>query len=210
MVTNELIVYMKTRIAAGAGRNEITTALKEGGWTEEQIAMAFHEITSLSQPPVSTEIESTNSNSVSLEDTINPVWAKIKKRNRRMLTSGWFLCVVSVMIILNGRIITGLDGLLNDVWLGLFVWLMFGVVLLFSIFVWFENKYLAKTYDHTLSKSDQMFSYVIRFRNFVFVLSLIPFIQVIGFVMLMYGGWLFLIVYIMLLLRRSKSIVQNI
>lgn len=210
MVTNELIVYMKARIAAGAGRNEITTALKEGGWTEEQIAMAFHEITSLSQPPVSTHIKSTDRNSVSVKDQINPVWMKIKKRNRRMLILGWILCAVSMMFILNGWTMIGLDGLLSEVWLGLFVWLVCGIILLFTVFVWFENKYLAKTYDHTLSKSDKMFSYVIRFRNFVFVLSLIPFIQVIGFVVLVYGGWLLLIVYIMLLLRRSKSIVQNI
>lgn len=147
--------------------------------------------------------------SASLLDETNikiDVWGRIKKYNKRTFIVALVIFFVSVVLATGWRFVTGFADLLGDSMIGSFVWMMLGVLALFSFFVWLENKYLSEKYVGTTSKSDKSIEGVIRIRNFIFILNVIPFIQILGLMALMYGGWLVLIIYVVLLMRRNKSV----
>jgi hypothetical protein len=198
MITQELIDYVKTQLSAGVAREKITSdLLVQGGWTMEQINEAFRSASFAQQ--VADPSQQTQA-SVSTD-----VWEQIRKDNKRSFITALSIFFVSVVLATGGRFVTGFADLLGDSMIGVFVWMMLGVLALFSFFVWLENKYLFDKYAGTTSKSDKNIQGIIRMRNFMFILNVIPFIQILGLMALMYGGWLVLIIYVVLLLRRHKS-----
>lgn len=197
MITQELIDYVKTQLSAGVAREQITSdLLGQGGWTVEQINEAFQQASNIGQPDeTSTKID---------------VWEQIRKYNKSSLIVALAIFFVSVVLATGGRFVTGFADLLGDSMIGDFVWMMLGVITLFSFFVWLENKYLSEKYTGTTSKSDKSIQGIIRLRNFIFILNVIPFIQILGLMALIYGGWLIFIIYIVLLLRRNKSAAPTV
>lgn len=194
MITLELIDYVKTQLSSGVPREKITSdLLGQGGWTMEQINEALQHVNT----PRQTDEVSNKTD----------VWERIRKFNKRSFIMALAIFFVSVLFATGGRFITGFADLLGDEWIGTFVLMMLGVLALFSFFVWLENKYLSEKYAGTTSKSDKSIEGIIRLRNFVFILNVIPFIQILGLGALIYGGWLILIIYVVLLLRRNKSAV---
>jgi hypothetical protein len=198
MITQELIDYVNAQLAAGVTQEKITSdLLGQGGWTIEEINEVFQKV---SPPQQVTDPAQPNETSVNVD-----VWGRIRKYNKRSFVVALVIFFGSVMFATGGRFATGFVDLLGDSTLGFFVWMMVGVLTLFLFFVWLENNYLSKKYAGTTSKSDKSIEGIIRFRNFIFILNVIPYIQVLGLGALVYVGWAILIIYVVLLIRRNKS-----
>jgi len=199
MITQELIDYVKTQLVSGITREKVTSdLLGQGGWTMEQINEAFQKASSPQEVISASLLDETN---IKID-----VWGRIKKYNKRTFIVALMIFFVSVVLATGGRFVTGFADLLGDSMIGSFVWMMLGVLALFSFFVWLENKYLSEKYVGTTSKLDKSIEGVIKIRNFIFILNVIPVIQIFGLMALMYGGWLVLIIYVVLLMRRNKSV----
>jgi len=205
MITQELIDYVKTQLASGITREKVTSdLLGQGGWTTEQINEAFQKASS-SQEVISAPLLDVTNKKID-------VWGRIKKFNKYTFIIALVLFFVSVVFVIESRLVTGLWELFNNLddgfngGLGLYAWMMLGIIALFSFFVWLENTYLSEKYIGTTSKLDKSIEGIIRIRNFIFILNVIPYIQILGLMALMFTGWLILIIYVVLLVRRNKSV----
>ncbi len=200
MTEQELVNFIKAKLAAENPRELIISDLHTTGeWTSEQITDAFEKVdrerdTLKPRPP--------------LPDS--SVWERAKRCNRRSLAWASGIFVLSVFSFSSGRL-AGLIELLQDEWVGPFVWLMLGVLGLFSLFVSFENIYLSKKLTHTETTPVRALRFIICTRNIIFVLNVIPYIQILGLLALFFTGWLLLILYVIFLIRslRSAAVPQS-
>jgi len=203
MITQELIDYVHTQLSRGIAREKISSdLLGHGSWTVEQINEVFQRAASLQQvaTPLPPNVKVTDVN----------VWERIRRYNKMTYILAVILASVAVLAVTNMRFVTGFGDLLRDPILGLFTWLMLGVLTLFSFFVWFENQYLSKKYANTNSESDKSVENIIRFRNLIFVLCVTPVLQIFGLLALTLTGWILIIVYVGLLRNRNKSTTSTI
>ena len=84
-------------------------------------------------------------------------------------------------------------------------WIEMVVVLgIFGIFFYLENFSLKKRFENSRSTLDTWISVAIVIRNVIFVLNFIPVIQIGGGALLVLGGIPYLILYSILLNKRSK------
>ena len=172
MITQVLIDYVKAQLSAGVTRDKITSdLLGQGRWTIEQINEAFQTASLPQQATASSQPNETGKNV--------DVWERIRKYNKRSLIVALVIFFVSVVFETKGQFVTGFGDLLRGN-LGFFVWMMLGVLTLFSFFVLLENKYLSEKYANSQSKSDKIIEDIIWLRNFIFILNVIPGIQILG------------------------------
>lgn len=81
---------------------------------------------------------------------------------------------------------------------------MLAVFVIFGVFFYSENRILNKRFAHSRSTLDAWITTLVVIRNIVFVLNFIPLIQIGGAIALVVGGIPYLIVYSILISKRSK------
>jgi cation transport ATPase len=146
MITQELIDFVKTQLSAGVTREKITSdLLGEGGWTIEQINEAFQKA---NLPQQTTDPSLSDETSAKTD-----VWERIRKYNNRSLIVALVIFFIAVVLATGGRFVTGFVDLLGDNWIGAFVWMMLGVLALFSFFFGLKtNTCQRNTLIHTLNQ----------------------------------------------------------
>jgi hypothetical protein len=83
---------------------------------------------------------------------------------------------------------------------------MLVVLVIFGVFFYRENRILNKRFAHSRSTLDAWITTLVVIRNIVFVLNFIPLIQIGGAAALVFGGIPYLIIYSILLSKRSKIV----
>ena len=91
-----------------------------------------------------------------------------------------------------------------------FYGIMFIPMLVFYGFYRYENQKLADKYLTSSSKIDPWILVMVSIRDIVFILSVIPFIQILGMAALVFEGIPYLIVYYFLLRARSRTVVSAV
>ena len=125
----------------------------------------------------------------------NPIWRKrIPAANKGFMVVSLFLVFGLDLFILFGSQLS-----LLPFWIE-----MVGVLGIFGIFFYLENFSFKKRFENSRSTLDTWISVAIVIRNIAFVLNFIPYIQLLGGVSLVVGGIPYLIIYSVLLNKRSK------
>ena len=187
MINQQLLDYIKAQLAAGVTKETLKTNLLAIGWPEENVTQGLTMAESgVVLPP---------SPNVNNGGTPNLLWTKaIPKTN-----------IVSLIIYL--VLLVGVDTPMvissND--LLPFLLLMFGVFGVFMIFFCLENLVYKKQFANSTSGLDNGIMVVIALRNILFLLNFIPFIQLLGIAGLVMVGWILAIIYIVLIIARSKA-----
>lgn len=194
MITQELIDYVKTQLSAGISREQITSdLLGQGGWTTEQIDESF---ASISGVPVS------------LNDDLgsgireNKYWSKwIPRTNKVFLYVTLFtLLIIHPIIIVTDALGLGLEIMLP------FYGFMFIPFLVLLSFYREENRKLSEQFKYSESKLDVWFGVLVLVRNAVIILNIIPGIQLLGIMALVFGIIPYVIVYKLMQRSRNKSV----
>lgn len=194
MITQELIDYVKTQLSAGVAREKITSdLLSQGGWTTEQINEAFALI---SQAPVTPS-------SMDSELVENKYWLKwIPAVNRLFLLGVLVLMfVVNVFVLITDSLGLGFETMI------FFYGIMLVPTAVFVSFYFYEESTLAERYQTSNSKLDPWLLVLILIRNIAFLASVIPFVQILGMIALIFGGIPYLIIYFFMLSSRNKLVV---
>ncbi|MEY2664420.1 MAG: hypothetical protein RIT04_228 [Candidatus Parcubacteria bacterium] len=192
MITQELIDYVKIQLSAGVAREKISSDLLGQGWTIEQTNEVFHSVEqSTGDANVLNEVSSANKQTKNLWETNLP------KNNTGSLrfAIGFFLIVDTTILVL------------TQFSLFMFWAEMLAVIAIMWAFVHYENKVLSPRYMSSTSKLDKWISALIALRNIVFFLNLIPGIQILGFMLLVWGGIPYLLIYFLIIHARNKSAV---
>jgi len=195
MITQELIDYVKTQLASGITREKVTSdLLGQGGWTMEQINEVF---ASTSGVPVSPNDDMTS------ELVENKYWSKWIPAVNRLFLLGVLVMmfVVNIFILITDSLGLGFETMI------VFYGIMLIPTAVFVSFYFYEKRTLADKYTESNSRLDPWLLTLITIRNIAFVASVIPFIQIIGMVALVFGGVPYLIVYYFMLRTRNKSVV---
>ena len=186
MVTQELLDQIKDCLVAGLPKEKIISDLSAGGWEMSSIQEAFDSLTPNIKPSDPTTA------------TSNKYWTKyIPHLNK------WAM-VVSLTLFL------GLDLIILIFTPVLFIfWAAMAVVMLiFWRLYLYENRILKKRFKSSKSKLDRWILVMVVIRNVVFILNVIPFIQLFGGAALIYGGIPYIIIYYLLLRARNKSVAS--
>lgn len=83
---------------------------------------------------------------------------------------------------------------------------MAGVALIFIVFYYFENRILKEKFGYSRSSLDSGMYALVILRNAAFVLNSIPGVQILGALLLLYGGIPFLVIYLILLSFRYTMV----
>lgn len=196
MITQELIEYVKTQLSSGVTREKITSDLLGQGWATQQINEAFL----ATEQNINKEVIPSSAiiSEKPTDKRAKNVWeTTLPKGNTGSLrfSIGFFLIVDTTILVLSQ--------------FSLFMfWLeMLAVIAVLWAFVHYENKVLSPRYMHSVSKLDKWISTLIGLRNMVFFLNLIPGIQILGFMLLVWGGIPYLLIYFLIIHARNKSMV---
>jgi hypothetical protein len=194
MITQELINYVKTQLSSGVVREKITSdLLGQGGWTMEQISEAFGYV----EQSIPTQMSTQGAGAYMANNT---KWSKVIPRINKIFT---IVSVgVFVVVVLS---FGGLGVFTSD--LAVFAFAMLGTIIVIGAINYFETFSLAKRYANSNSRLDTWFTVLAVLRNLVLFLSVLPFIQIIGMVAMMWGGIPYLIVYYFMVRSRNKSVV---
>jgi hypothetical protein len=102
----------------------------------------------------------------------------------------------------------GGPSIFEDSTMGFFAMIMLVVIVVLGSINYFESSLLAKKYSHSTSKLDTWFVTLTILRNIVFILNVIPFIQILGMISLVFGGIPYLITYYFMIRARNKSVIN--
>jgi len=194
MIAQELLDYVKTQLSADVAREQITSdLLGQGGWTVEEINEAFQ----ASQRGVPAQMPQQETGAYI---TNNTKWTKVIPRINKIFTIISVSVFVVVVVIFGGPSVFMSE-------LALFAFAMLGTVIVIGAINYFEAFFLAKRYANSNSRLDTWFTVLAVLRNLVLFLSVLPFIQIIGMVAMVFGGIPYLIVYYFLVRSRNKSVV---
>lgn len=144
--------------------------------------------------------KSTQSQVNNAESTENIRWTKTIPGLNKKIT------IVATIIFLVEFILVGGPLAFSNSWVGPFAVIMVCVLALLGGFNYFESTKLAKKYATSHSNLDGWFVLLTTFRNVTLILNVLPFIQLLGIAALVFGGIPYLIVYILLVLKRNKSV----
>lgn len=86
-----------------------------------------------------------------------------------------------------------------------FVYLSVPILILFTVFYFYENKVLRYLFSDTQSKSDIWLLALVIFRNFIFISCFVPLAQFIGWALLYLLAIPYLIIYIISVRSRSRN-----
>jgi hypothetical protein len=193
MITEELIDYIKTQVSSGVSREKITSdLLGQGGWTIEQINEAF----------LATQQRTISGSDLLLSDASKGnIWNKaVPKTNMTTTVVSLGLFLFSVFVV-GGGLEVFVDSMLSE-----FAYMMLWTMLGFGFFVLLENfVFCTSLKDRTKSGLDPWIMMLIGLRNMVVILSVIPFIQLLGMAAIFFGGIPWIILYTLLLSLRFKK-----
>lgn len=183
MVNQELLDYTKEQLAIGIAREKIVSDLTSTGWGVDSIQEAF------------SVLESVHSES--------KYWSRwILVVNTIFLSAVIILMfIVNVYILVTDSLRLGLEIMIT------FYGIMLVPTAIFVSVYFYEKKILSKKYKESNSKLDPWFLVLILVRNIAFVLSVIPFIQVVGTAALVVGGVPYIIIYYFMIRARNKLAV---
>ena len=133
--------------------------------------------------------------------TNNTKWTKVIPRINKIFT------IISVGVFVVVVLSFGGPSVFTSSNLAVFAFAMLGTVIVIGAINYFETFSLAKRYANSNSRLDTWFTVLAVLRNLVLFLSVLPFIQIIGMVAMVFGGIPYLIVYYFLVRSRNKSVV---
>ena len=142
----------------------------------------------------------TNSQESGAYITNNTKWTKVIPRINKIYTIVSVGAFVIVVLSFGGPSVFTSD-------LAVFAFAMLGTIIVIGAINYFETFSLAKKYENSNSRLDTWFVVLSVLRNIVLFLSVLPLIQVIGMVAMVFGGIPYLIVYYLMVRSRSKSVV---
>ena len=211
MITKELLDYIEEHLRFGTPKEQIVAHLsQQGGWYRENIeegillvSKKLQQTTTVAQQPVSQTTEK-------LEQPVAGAGLRPAPANRHWSTyipRANQICMGIALLIFVTIDITALiiDPSMFIMWL-----MMFGVMLAFFSFYYYENLQLRQALQNSPSKLDVWWLIIIIGRNLIFIINVIPSTQIIGALFIMFGGIPFLIVYYLLLERRNKQFHQTL
>jgi hypothetical protein len=131
----------------------------------------------------------------------NTKWNKVIPRINKLSS------IVAVGIFLVAFFSFGGFSVFSDLDIGFFAMIMIAVIYVLGGINYFENSVLVKKYSNSTSTLDTWFVTLTTLRNIVFILNVIPLIQILGIIALVFGGIPYLIVYYFMIRSRNKSVV---
>ncbi len=135
-----------------------------------------------------------------LVDEKSTVWTKVIPRTNMVSM------VISLILVFTIDFAIGHPG--SD--LAMFWYIMLGVLSVFIFFFFLENYVLAKKFENTASNLDSSLAGLIMLRNFIFILNFIPFIQLLGLMLIVPFGIGLVVVYPILIHLRNKGTTKGI
>lgn len=130
----------------------------------------------------------------------NTKWNKVIPRINKIFTIVSVGVFVVVVLSFGGPSVFTSD-------LAVFAFAMLGTIIVIGAINYFETFSLAKRYANSNSRLDTWFTVLAVLRNLVLFLSVLPFIQIIGMIAMVFGGIPYLIVYYFLVRARNKSVI---
>ena len=185
MINQQVLDYIRQQLAAGVVKENIKTALKSQGWSEQDVTEGFlanEKLVVVSTP------QTVNS--------LSSIWAKGIPRTNKVFMVIYLLLVFGLDLF----IAISSPDLLS------FWYMMLGVFALFAVFFYLENFIFSKEFTNTTSGLDKGISLIIVLRNLLFLLNFIPLIQLLGLAGLMYVGWIIGLIYLGLIIARFNQI----
>ena len=184
MIDQRFKDYIQQQSAAGVARDDIRKALVINGLSEQDIAEGFASqgaplvpSAALNVPPMTAPMAQA---SVPLKAL--SIW------NKGIPRTNWTFMIISLLLVfgLDLFILFASGFSLMPFWIAMLV--VFGI---FAVFFCLENYVFSKKFSDTKSALDPWISGIIVVRNLVFLLNFIPFIQILG--MMLLGGFLAII-----------------
>lgn len=193
MQTPELLEFIRTETAKGSSRESIAASLLKEGWALEDVEGALGGTVPTQPAPAPATLPSVPVAIMSK----NVIWTKrIPYLNR-------ISAVISVLLVftLDLYIVTN-ERSLREFW-----YMMLGVLGIFTVFYFLENVVFRHFLTNTASTSlDKWMMGIVMYRNFVFVLNTIPYVQLAGLAALYITGIPFLILYSIVIALRLKDL----
>lgn len=125
--------------------------------------------------------------------------SKVWKKQIPILNKS-FLIISSILVFgLDLLIVIGLPSLM-------FFWIMMLVVFVIFVLFYALESFLKSKYSDTWSDVDNKFFAIILFRNIIFILCFIPYIQILGMLGLFVYAIPFMIMYIVFLVKRADVV----
>ncbi len=186
MVTPQLLDYIRQQLAAGIKKEAIWLALISQGWSEQDVTEAFTTLgktpsiptAQVPTPPTTVPplqpLPAVNKTVIVANQPVRSVWGKedIPLTNR-------------IFMVMSLLLVFGLDlfilfciPVLWPYWAEMLM-----VFVIFAIFFCLENYLFSRKFSDTQSHLDPWISRIIVARNVIFLLNFIPFIQMLGMVL---------------------------
>lgn len=187
MINPQLFDYIRQQLAGGVSKEDTVEALLANNWSVQDINDAFAILEKgPSSPVIYTPMPSVPTSNAAQPkvvsgDAVNIMWAKHIPRANKIFM------VISLLLVFG----LDLSILIESPDLAYFWYVMLGVLAVFMVFYCLENFVFSKRFSKTTSSWDKWISMIIAVRNLVFLLNFIPYIQVLGMVLL--GGFLMVI-----------------
>jgi hypothetical protein len=211
MITQELTDYIKGQLSAGLPKEKIINDLsKEGGWDLSNIHEAFANIGNTMPQAETAAVPAVTPNTVAGATvsgvTHNRYWTKsIPWANRGfMATSLILLLGVDLYILVTDSMGLGMETMV------FFYRAMFIPMAIFVGFYFYENRILSVKFSNSKSKLDIWFTILVAVRDYIFILSFIPFIQILAFAVLVKGAVPYLIAYYFMMRARNRAVLATV
>jgi len=216
-MTNPLFLdFIRKQVAAGIPRPDIEKVLKTNGLSPEEIEEGFISADSSvsirqTQTVPQADTKELANESARIEESIidkdssrvirDEIWSKsIPSANQRSMIT----CLALFILLDTGILFTVNEALIEFHHGELFWLIMAGVMTAFVPFFYLENVYCAPRFSQTPSSKDSHILSLIRFRNLIFVLNMVPWIQLLGILALVVACIPWSITYISLMRKRFR------
>ncbi len=217
MINQQLLNYIQGQLASGFPKEGIKRELTVQGWTEQDMNECFFLLENPSVVPITSAIPVSNSayiqtpniaqtNIPSYNDSMSNSPLDIGKKNK--IWSKVIPIANITFMAVSLLLVFGLDLiiLIAEPELFGFYAAMLVVISIFARFFYFENYVFKKRFLLSSSKLDRWFFGLVILRNLVFLLNFIPVIQIGGGISLVFGGIPYIIIYYIILRKRSASV----
>lgn len=179
MANQQLVEYIAQQLANGTSEDTVKNILLSKNWLPSDIDDAYL-IAKESPLPIAP----------------NRTWSKsIPAFN-------------NISMIISLILVFGLDLmiLIGTPSLAPFYYEMLFVLVIFGLFFFYENYIASKKFSDSSSSLDKWFLSSITVRNIIFIINFIPLAQILGGLLLFFGGIPYLIFYLIMMYRREMGI----
>lgn len=207
MISPQHVDYIRFQTGRGISKEEITNSLRLNGVTDEDIQDGFSQM--IANPSVMTISGAIPPQPAQAQAPLTPqtpskIWTHaIPWTNRAfmLVALGLFFGLDTPILI---QSMNDNSSLTHEV-LGQFYAMMVGTLVVFCVFYFLENRVFSKEMGRTASKLDIGVLMLVIMRNIVFILCLIPVIQLLGLAATFFLGIPFVVGYTVLISLRSKK-----